>query len=251
MDLMLSLEKGLYDLLHRISADYELDYEELCERYMSAPAPKRRGSVKASAESEACACKGKTAKGQACKKKAVTGSEYCKTHEPKDSEESEGETEVRMCKGKTAKGQACKKKAADGCDFCKIHAPKETLEEDETEEAVARVCKGVTGKKKPCKKKAADGCDYCAAHKDSGPFKLPGGETHTHEAGEYSEDCDACSQYGDPVNSPVTKRSYRIVTRGAALKARVAEEEPEEDLDDDMSAYAEELQREMEAQGIL
>ena len=250
MDLQIVIEKGLFDLLHRIAEDYELDYEEMCERYMSAPAPvqAKKAASRARTSSPPPTCRGRTAKGQPCKKKAADGCDgYCKTHAPKDDAESGDENEGPvMCRARTAKGQPCKKKAAEG-GYCKTHAPKVELESESEDEPA--ICKGMTGKKQPCKKKAADGCDgYCKTHKDSGPFKL--NPVHTHEPEEVSEDCEACSVYGDPVNSPPARREYTIVRRSDRLKAKWADE-VEEEGDDDMAAYAEALAAEMKEQGIL
>jgi hypothetical protein len=246
MDIQLIVEKGLFDLLHRIAADYELDYDELCERYMSAEAPKvSRG------RSPSSVCRGKTAKGQACKKKASDGCDgYCKTHAPKDSDGSGDEVEVPVtCRSKTAKGLPCKKKAVDG-GYCKTHAPKEELESEAEDESVV-ICRGMTGKKQPCKKKASEGCNgFCKTHKDSGPFKL--NPVHAHGPEEISEDCEACSVYGDPVNSPPQKKAYTVVRRSERLKQVAVEEDDDATQDDDdMAAYAEALAAEMRDQGIL
>lgn len=257
MDIQLTLERGLFDLLARIAEDYGLDYEDMCERYMSAPAPKKRSSSKPPrTSSPPKVCQGKTAKGQPCKKKACAGGDFCKTHEPKEatdealSSDAE-EAPPKLCQGKTAKGQGCKKKACAGSDFCKTHEPLLSEGEEEEESTGPKLCKGVTGKKKPCKKKACSGGDYCAAHTGEGPFKLPASSSikaaiHTHEPGETSEECDACSQYGDPVNSPEARREYRIVTR--SISKKVVEEEED---DEDMTEFAENLQKELEAQGLL
>ena len=212
MDIQQTLERGLFDLLARIAEDYDLDYEEMCDRYMSAPAP-------------------------APAKKSRSSTRPPRTSSP-----------PKVCQGKTAKGQPCKKKACSGSDFCKTHEPLVSEGEEEDEEITVKLCKGVTGKKKPCKKKACAGGDYCAAHTGEGPFKLPVSSStkaaiHTHEPGETSEECDACSQYGDPVNSPAARREYRIVTRSVSKKV----EEDEED----MAEFAEKLQKELEAQGLL
>ena len=252
MDLQLIVEKGLFDLLHRIAEDYELDYDEMCERYMSAPGPKRAVSRKVRTGSPPALCLGKTAKGQPCKKKASDGCDgYCKTHAPKD-EDSEGENEGPvMCRAKTAKGQPCKKKASEGA-YCKTHAPKEKvdLESEAEEEEAIPICKGMTGKKQPCKKKASDGCNgFCKTHKDSGPFKL--NPVHGHGPEEISEDCEACSVYGDPVNSPPQKKAYTVVRRSERLKQAAVEEDDDATQDDDMASYAEALAAEMRAQGIL
>ena len=256
MDLQLIVEKGLFDLLQRIAEDYELDYDEMCERYMSAPGPKRavRREKAVRTGSPPPLCRGKTAKGQPCKKKASDGCDgYCKTHAPKD-EDSEGENEGPvMCRAKTAKGQPCKKKASEGA-YCKTHAPKEKvdLESEAEEEEAIPICKGMTGKKQPCKKKASDGCNgFCKTHKDSGPFKL--NPVHGHGPEEISEDCEACSVYGDPVNSPPQKKAYTVVRRSERLKQAAVEEDDDatQDEDDDMASYAEALAAEMRAQGIL
>ncbi len=255
MDIQLTLERGLFDLLARIAEDYGLDYEEMCDRYMSAPAPakKSRSSTRPPRTgSPPKVCQGKTAKGQPCKKKACSGSDFCKTHEPKEATDSDTEeAPPKLCQGKTAKGQPCKKKACAGSDFCKTHEPLVSEGEEDDEESITapKLCKGLTGKKKPCKKKACAGGDYCAAHTGEGPFKLPVSSStkaaiHTHEPGETSEECDACSQYGDPVNSPAARREYRIVTRSVSKK--VVEEDEE-----DMTEFAEKLQKELEAQGLL
>lgn len=249
MDLQMMIEKGLYDLLRRISDDYGLDYDEVCEKYMSTPAPKKGRKAKAATEaSEVRMCCAKTAKGAACKKKAQDGSDYCAVHGPKESEGevSDGGEEVKVCKGKTAKGAACKKKAQEGCEYCKVHAPKEDLrEEDEVQEK--KKCTGKTAKGKACRKNACAGEEYCMAHKESGPFKLPGEVEHTHDPDETSDDCEACSQYGDPVNSPPKKRKYKVVTRHAAKQVKMDQEQDDEDL----TKFAEELQKQMEAEGVL
>jgi len=257
MDFLLSIEKGVYDLLRRVSEDYELDYNELCERYMStsAPSPVKRSRKKASSEvGEVTMCQGKTAKGQACKKKAAAGCDFCSVHKPKDdADESEGEVEVKMCKGKTAKGQPCKKKGGED-GYCKVHKPlnEDDVSEGEGEEEEVKKCQALTGKKQPCKKKALDGCDYCAAHKNKLPFKMPGQEEHTHEPDEECDDCDACSQYGDPVNSPDTKRKFKVVTRRSERLMKLAEAEQETmDEDEDLEEFAKQLQAEMEASGVL
>jgi hypothetical protein len=110
----------------------------------------------------------------------------------------------------------------------------------------------MTGKKQPCKKKASDGCNgFCKTHKDSGPFKL--NPVHGHGPEEISEDCEACSVYGDPVNSPPQKKAYTVVRRSERLKQVAVEEDNDatQDEDDDMASYAEALAAEMRAQGIL
>jgi len=253
MDLQLVIEQGLFDLLHTIAADYDLDYNELCERYMSVPAqtPRPAKVTVTRKSSTGSSCKGKTAKGAACKKKAADGCDgYCKTHAPKSDSDGESETSVAvMCKAKTAKGQPCKKKAADGCDgYCKTHVPKEEEVLESESEVEVDICKGMTGKKQPCKKKAADGCDgYCKTHKGTGPFKLE--PVHSHAPDEFDDECDACSTYGDPVNSPVTKREFKIVRRSERLKQQVEIEVEEEE--DDLMEFAKALQEQMEEAGVL
>jgi|LakMenE01Jun11ns_1017448.scaffolds.fasta_scaffold9684126_1 hypothetical protein len=251
MDLQLVIEQGLFDLLRRIAGDYDLDYNDLCERYMSAPGPEPTVPVVRKVSSGST-CKGKTAKGLSCKKKSVDGCDgYCKTHAPKGDAESDGETSGPvMCKGKTAKGSACKKKASDGCDgYCKTHAPKEEEVLESESEVEVDICKGMTGKKQPCKKKAADGCDgYCKTHKGTGPFRLE--PVHSHAPGDVDEECDACSSYGDPVNSPVSKREFTIVRRSERLMKQAEIVEDEED-EEDMLEFAKALQEQMEAEGIL
>jgi hypothetical protein len=256
MDLQLIVEKGLFDLLHRIAADYELDYDELCERYMSAPAPKvaRVRAVRAvRTGSPPPTCRGRTAKGLACKKKASEGCDgYCKTHAPKD-DGSGDEVDVPVtCRAITAKGLPCKKKASEGCNgYCKTHG-KEELESESEDESVV-LCKGMTGKKQPCKKKASEGCNgYCKTHKDSVPFKL--NPVHDHAPEDVSEDCEACSVYGDPVNSPAAKREFTIVRRSERLKEQAkawSDVEEDEDETQDMESYAAALAAEMREQGIL
>ena len=252
MDLQLVIEQGLFDLLHRIAGDYDLDYNEMCERYMSAPGPSPKVPV-IRKSSTGSACKGKTAKGLPCKKKAVDGCDgYCKTHAPKADSDDEAESSGPvMCKAKTAKGLPCKKKSADGCDgYCKTHAPKEDEVLESESEVDVDTCKGMTGKKQPCKKKAAEGCDgYCKTHKGTGPFRLE--PVHTHWPDEVDEDCDACSAYGDPVNSPVSKKEFTIVRRSERLSKKVEIVEEEEEGVEDMLAFAKALQEQMEEEGIL
>lgn len=202
------IEQGLFDLLRRIAGDYDLDYNDLCERYMSAPGPEPTVPVV---------------------RKVSSGS---------------------TCKGKTAKGLSCKKKSVDGCDgYCKTHAPKEEEVLESESEVEVDICKGMTGKKQPCKKKAADGCDgYCKTHKGTGPFRLE--PVHSHAPGDVDEECDACSSYGDPVNSPVSKREFTIVRRSERLMKQAEIVEDEED-EEDMLEFAKALQEQMEAEGIL
>lgn len=256
MDLQLVIEKGLFELLQRIAEDYELDYEEMCDRYMSAPAPapKKAAARRARTGSPPPACRGRTAKGQQCKKKASEGCDgFCKTHAPKEDADSSDEAEVPVtCRAKTAKGLPCKKKASEG-GYCKTHAPKEELESESEEEPAVPICKGMTGKKQPCKKKASEGCNgYCKTHKDSGPFKL--NPSHSHPPDEADEDCEACSVYGDPVNSPAKKREFTVVRRSERLK-KVEPEPEEEPVDEegaeDMLAFAAAIADQMRKEGIL
>jgi hypothetical protein len=124
--------------------------------------------------------------------------------------------------------------------------------ETEDDSPSPQICKGMTGKKQPCKKKASEGCNgFCKTHKDSGPFKL--NPVHSHAPDEASDDCEACSVYGDPVNSPVSKREFTVVRRSERLKAVVVEDEDEDEdeTQDDMAAYAKALEDEMREQGIL
>lgn len=255
------VEEKLNALLYQIAEDYQLDYEELSERYMGQvmekPEPKKAAPRKKAGGEEKKKCCGKTAKGQPCKKNAADGSDYCKTHEPKkELEEEEGsgsdEDGPKMCKGKTSKGQPCKKRAGSGSDYCKTHEPKEDTEEEEDDKV--EMCQGVTGKKQPCKKKAV--CDgYCKTH-SKGPFKLKE-PVHNHEPGEDAEGCDSCSMYGDPVNGessqmriieedqPV-RRSERIKLQ--KLLENVDQEkmdEEEEEGIEDLESFAKALEEEL------
>ena len=246
------VEEKLNALLYQIAEDYQLDYEELSERYMGQvmekPAPKEKVPRKKAEEKKKCC--GKTAKGQPCKKNAADGSDYCKTHAPKEElevEECSDEEGPKMCKGKTSKGQKCKKKAGSGSDYCKTHEPKEDTEEEEDEKV--EMCQGVTGKKQPCKKKAV--CDgYCKTH-SKGPFKLKE-PVHTHEPGEVDESCDSCSMYGDPVNGEngeiVLRRSERIKMN--KLLENVEEEKMDGSDDEtgeleDLESFAKALEEEL------
>lgn len=281
-----SLESQLSDLLWQIAEDYGLDHGELCERYLgSVVTPKVRATKSAKGKGvEKKKCCGKTVKGGACKKNALDGSDYCKTHMPKEELEEEcesgGETDgPKICCGKTSKGKPCKKRAASGSDYCKTHGPKESEEEEGEDEEEVVMCKAVTGKKQPCKKKAT--CDgYCNTHK-KGPFKLKE-PAHTHEPGEEDDDCASCSLYGDPVNgaksamkiiedeastsrkhkrwadeteeeaeeAPQPRRSERI--RLAKLLEHVeqekmdGDEEDEEEAMEDLLSFAKELESQME-----
>ena len=267
------VESQLSDLLWQISQDYELDYEELSERYLGATvtpavrkAPaKEKSKKKASSTDEKKKCCGKTVKGGDCKRNAVDGSDYCKIHEPKDEGESEGESDgPKLCCGKTSKGQKCKKRAASGSDYCKTHEPKmDELDEEGEEEQEQEMCKALTGKKQPCKKKAV--CDgFCNTHK-KGPFKLKE-PAHTHEAGEADEDCPSCSLYGDPVNGstseieivssppPAPKKPVRSSER-IRLKALLDQVEQEkmddgEEAIEDLMSFAQALESELAAEDI-
>lgn len=249
------VEEKLSALLYQIAEDYDLSHEELCERYLGSvvelPVQKTKTVTRSKKAAEKKKCCGKTAKGQPCKKNACEGSDYCKTHAPKEElteeEAHSDEDGPKMCKGKTSKGQKCKKRASSGSDYCKTHEPKEEAEEEEEEEKV-EMCQGVTGKKQPCKKKAV--CDgYCKTH-SKGPFKLKE-PVHNHEPGEEDESCDSCSMYGDPVNGEssniVLRRSERI--KMAKLLENVEEEvmdgDDEEAGDEleDLESYAKQLEQ--------
>lgn len=267
-----SLESQLSDLLWQISEDYELDYEELSTRYLGCtiPAPERKEPKKkksAESTSEKKKCCGKTVKGTECKKNALEGSDYCKTHMPASDSSDEGESEgPKLCCGKTSKGQNCKKRAASGSDYCKTHEPKMD-ELDEEEEEAPEMCKALTGKKQPCKKKAV--CDgFCNTHK-KGPFKLKE-PAHTHEPGEEDSDCPSCSLYGDPVNGSTSeleivssppespkpvRRSERI--RLNALLENIEQEkmdgdetEDEDEAMDDLMSFARNLESELAADDL-
>lgn len=253
------VEEQLSELLYKISEDYKIDYEELCERYLGtvevprAPKAPRKAAKKAAAE-DVEMCRGRTAKGQPCKKKAAEGCDgFCKTHAPKaDSEEEEGESEgPKICCGRTAKGQKCKKRATSGSDYCKTHEPKmDELDMEEEEEEKPVLCKGLTGKKQPCKKKAV--CDgYCKTHQ-KGPFKLKEPE-HNHEPGEPSEGCDSCTLYGNPVEEETDeieiqpRRSERIKLQ-KLLENVEQEKMDEEELEElqDLESFAADLEKSLE-----
>lgn len=148
------VEEKLNALLYQIAEDYQLDYEELSERYMGQvmekPAPKEKVPRKKGG-GEKKKCCGKTAKGQPCKKNACGDSDYCKTHEPKEDTEEEEDEKVEMCQGVTGKKQPCKKKAV--CDgYCKTHS------------------KGPFKLKEPVHNhepgEDAEGCDSCSMYGD-------------------------------------------------------------------------------------
>lgn len=227
-----AVESHVNDLLWQISEDYGLDHGELCERYLGVTATpkapraekaKAGGRKKAAGSSDKKKCAGKTVKGQACRKNAMEGCDYCSTHMPKeDSDETDGEADEgpKKCAGKTVKGKACTRNAASDSDYCKLHEPK--MEElDEETEGDDEKCKAVTGKKKPCRNKAV--CEgFCKTH-SKGPFKLKE-PVHNHEPGEEDEDCDSCAQYGDPVNG--SKKWIDIVEAEEAEEESVASTVP-------------------------
>lgn len=79
-------------LLHKISEDYGLSYEELSSKYLTspvAPAPKVKGqshatgTKKKSAKVELPQCSGVTAKGGQCNHKAFDESGLCRIHQKK------------------------------------------------------------------------------------------------------------------------------------------------------------------------
>lgn len=269
--ILMNLEEQLSALLWQIAQDYELDHGELCERYLGTtevakPAAPKRAAAKKASGGEKKKCCGRTVKGAPCKKNALDGSDYCKTHGPKEATETEEETEAegpKLCCGKTSKGAACKKRAASGSDYCKTHEPKEELQEEEEEEK-PEMCQALTGKKQPCKKKAV--CDgFCKTHSKGGPLKLKE-PVHNHEPGEEAEGCDSCSMYGDPINGASRKVEIidedaeeeveKPVRRSERLKLQKLLEHVEtENMDeideegaDDLLSFAQQLEEELEAE---
>jgi hypothetical protein len=105
-------------------------------------------------------CIGFKKNGEQCRKRALSGSQYCHVHEP-DSEkellargergagaEDGGErdtildTSHAQCKALTKSGRRCRKRAASGSGFCKLHQP-EAKQEDAQE--IVQILKELAG----------------------------------------------------------------------------------------------------------
>ena len=103
-------------------------------------------------------CKALTKSGEQCKKRSMTGLEYCSVHkagaekgdqahveqdissaDEKESNAMPDGTPVR-CKGTTKSGGQCRKRAAHGSEYCGIHKP-EKSERDIRAQDLAEILK--------------------------------------------------------------------------------------------------------------
>ncbi len=106
-------------------------------------------------------CKAETKSGKKCKKRALTGSDYCKVHQPhaeengmsyggpdlskEDEEESiaVSDKKAAQCKAETKSGSQCKRRAVPGSPYCKVHQPMAI--EKETQD-LASILKDLSGR---------------------------------------------------------------------------------------------------------
>jgi hypothetical protein len=185
--------KALSSLLSQVAADYDLDIDELTEKYLgeTKAKPKRKAPVKAkvtkvedSDEDGPPKCIALTKKGDRCKCRPRNGEVTCGRHKDYDPEAKVEE------KPKKARGRPRKAKVEETSDS-EEEAPKP--------------------KRKPKAKKPAE-------------------PEHKHELDAEGEDCDACKEQGPPFQLR-SGRSYKapdedeIRRRLAALDDSDAETE--------------------------
>lgn len=186
--------KALSSLLSQVAADYDLDIDELTEKYLGEvkAKPKRKAPVKAkvtkvedSDEDGPPRCIALTKKGDQCKCRPRNGEQTCGRHKDYDPEAKVEE------KPKKARGRPRKAKAEDS---------------SESEEEVKP-------KRKPKAKKPAE-------------------PEHKHELDQEGEDCEACKEQGPPFQLR-SGRSYKApdedeIRRRLAALDEMSEEEAEE-----------------------
>jgi hypothetical protein len=164
--------KALSNLLSQVAADYDLDFEELTEKYLgeAKAKPKRKAAVKAkvtkveedSDEDGPPRCIALTKKGDRCKCRPRNAEVTCGRHKDYDPEAKVEE------KPKKARGRPRKAKKEDTSDS-----------EEE-----------VKPKRKPKAKKPAE-------------------PEHKHELEEEGKDCEACKEQGPPFQLRSGK-SYQV-----------------------------------------
>jgi hypothetical protein len=186
--------KALSSLLSQVAADYDLDIDELTEKYLGEvkAKPKRKAPVKAKVtkvedSDEDCPpkCIALTKKGEQCKCRPRNGEQTCGRHKDYDPEAKVEE------KPKKPRGRPRKAKA-------------DTSSDSEEE---------VKPKRKPKAKKPAE-------------------PEHKHELDEEGEDCEACQQQGPPFQLR-SGRNYKApdedeIRRRLAALDDMSEEEAEE-----------------------
>lgn len=152
-------------MLVEISKDYEIDLDELQEKYEIF------GEAKAP-EAPKKAAKPRKAKS-----------------------DSDGESERKKCAAKTAKGAPCKNFALHGSTFCACHGKSKAVRKDSKVDKLR--------KEKPAKKLELPSSDEESESEVEVPkrvYKRPGKApvTHSHKMeSKVHEDCEACSVIGN------------------------------------------------------
>lgn len=186
--------KALSSLLSQVAADYDLDFEELTEKYLgeTKPKPKRKAPVKAkvtkvedSDEDGPPKCIALTKKGDQCKCRPRNGEVTCGRHKDYDPEAKVEE------KPKKTRGRPRKAKVEDTSD---------------SEEEV-----------KPKRKPKA---------------KKPTEPEHKHELDAEAEDCEACKEQGPPFQLR-SGRSYKAPDEDEIRRRLAALDDSDAETQDD------------------
>jgi hypothetical protein len=187
--------KALSSLLSQVAADYDLDFEELTEKYLgeAKAKPKRKAPVKAkvtkveetSDEEGPLKCIALTKKGDRCKCRPRNGEVTCGRHKDYDPEAKVEE------KPKKARGRPRKAKA------------EETSDSEEE----------VKPKRKPKAKKPVE-------------------PEHKHELDAEAEDCEACKEQGPPFQLR-SGRSYKAPDEDEIRRRLAALDDSDAETQDD------------------
>jgi len=199
------LEKALENLLHRIADDYQIDYQDMYDKYMICTTEGVDISV---------APPPKTAE----KKKTTK-----KPPQPT--------SERPQCEGKTGKGVQCKKLAMPGCKCCAVHIPKPPVIVEHEEGFVKETTSDgpVIKKKKPVAKPTMS-----AGAKPSKKVDKP---VHNHPVDvEDHDDCPACASHGNStMKIPAFTVKESVQDRLSAILNSIGEETDDEDDDGEAS----------------
>lgn len=88
-------------ILTDISSEYDLDLEELQSKYLRSEFKKtRKTTKKRESDDERQKCEARTAKGDACKNNALTGTRFCRCHTKDKGKEKEKEKPKKSSKPK-------------------------------------------------------------------------------------------------------------------------------------------------------
>jgi hypothetical protein len=201
------------------------------EPHVAPPATKK------SKLSQAQACSGKTAKGEACTRKCCPESPetFCSTHlaqslkEPKVKAPAPSvskkamRAQVPLCSGKTAKGEACTRKCCPESDtFCSTHLAQSL-----------KPAKQKAEKKTPAAAAAADKKPKKSSASASSQKPVP---THNHALTEEVEaNCDLCQTHGNAADPELTTSQFEEISGDlqSRLKSILANLHEVPDDDDD------------------